>query len=49
LNRCVSTGVWPLGAQVALTDGNKDTPDSSSNTISAFWQRALFLAAATAA
>src|SRR5437870_10930036 len=41
-NRCRSTGVWPLGAQVARTDGSSDTPDSSSNTISAFWRRALF-------
>jgi hypothetical protein len=44
-----STGVWPLGAQVARTEGSSDTPDSSSNTISAFWRRALFSIAANAA
>jgi hypothetical protein len=37
-----NTGVCPLGAQVARTEGSNDTPDSSSNTISAFWRRALF-------
>src|SRR6266568_2490623 len=37
-----STGVWPLGAQVARTGGSSETPDSSSNTISAFWRRPLF-------
>ncbi len=44
-----STGVCPLGAQVARTDGNRETPDSSSNTISACWRRALFSGTASAA
>jgi hypothetical protein len=34
--------VWPLGAQVARTEGNSETPVSSSNTISACWRRAPF-------
>src|SRR5437016_12871087 len=38
----VKHGCWPLGAQVARTDGSSDTPDPSSNTISAFWRCALF-------
>ncbi len=38
-----STGVWPLGAQVARTEGSSDTPDSSSNISSAFWRLALLL------
>src|SRR5207244_13291254 len=37
-----STGVWPLGAQVARTDGSKETPESSSNTISACWAVRFF-------
>src|SRR5438105_2860509 len=41
-NRWRNTGVCPLGAQVALTDGSSETPDSSSNTINAFWRLALF-------
>src|SRR6266568_2556934 len=32
-----STGVCPLGAQVARTEGSNDTPVSSSKTINAFW------------
>jgi hypothetical protein len=43
LKRWFRTGVWPRGAQVARTDGSSDTPDSSSNTINAFWRRALLL------
>jgi hypothetical protein len=31
----------PLGAQVARTEGNSGISDSSWNTISAFWRRAL--------
>jgi hypothetical protein len=42
LKRWRSTGV-PRGAQVARTDGSNDTPDSSSNTISAFWRLAVLL------
>jgi hypothetical protein len=47
-NRWRNTGVWPLGAYVARTEGSSDTPDSSSNTISAFWRLGLFLIAASA-
>jgi hypothetical protein len=42
-NRWRNTGVWPLGAQVARTEGSSETPDSSSKTISAFWRFALLL------
>jgi hypothetical protein len=42
LNGWRSTGACPLGADVARTDGSRDTPDSSSKTISAFWRFALF-------
>ena len=41
-NRWRSTGVRPLAAQVARTDGSSETPDSSSKTISACWRRAVF-------
>src|SRR2546430_2100152 len=37
------------GAQVARTGGSSQTPDSSSNTISACWRRALFSVVASAA
>jgi hypothetical protein len=36
------TGAWPLVAHVARTNGSSETLDSSSNTIGAFWRRALF-------
>ena len=47
-NRWCSTGVCPLGAQVARTEGSNDTPVSSSKTINAFWRLALFSTAANA-
>ena len=49
LKRWRSTGVFPLGAHVARTDGSREKPDSSWNTIGACWRRALFSVAAGAA
>ncbi len=42
LKRWRRPGVCPRGAHVARTDGSNDTPDSLSNTIGAFWHRAVF-------
>ena len=42
------TGVSPLGAQVALTEGRRLNPLSSSKTIQAFLARAFFLPGASA-
>jgi hypothetical protein len=42
-----STGVWPLGAQVDLTEGRRLNPDSSWKTIQAPRRLALFLCGAT--
>jgi hypothetical protein len=39
----VRTGVCPLGAQVALTEGRRLNPLSSWKTIQAFLARACFL------
>src|SRR5262249_36825016 len=47
LNRWCSTGVQPLGAHVARTDGSSETPDSSSNMIRAFGRCAVFLGVAS--
>src|SRR5450759_1892298 len=38
-----STGVWPLGAQVALTEGRSENPDSSWKQTQALLRRAFFL------
>ena len=43
LKWCVRTGVWPLGAQVALTEGRRLNPLSSWKTIHASLARAFFL------
>ena len=42
------TGVWPLGAQVDLTEGRRLNPLSSWKTIQAFLARAFFLPGASA-
>lgn len=43
LKRCVGIGVFPFGAQVALTEGRSEKPDSSSKMIHAPRHRAFFL------
>src|ERR1039458_5098545 len=47
LKRWRSTGVWPLGAQVALTEGRSENPDSSWKQTQALLRRALFFHGAT--
>jgi hypothetical protein len=43
LKRWVRTGVRPFGAQVALTEGRSENPDSSWKMIHALRRRAFFL------
>ena len=45
---CTSTGVWPFGAHVALTEGRRLNPLSSWKTIHAPLARAFFLPWASA-
>ena len=47
LKRWQRTGVCPVGAQVALTEGRRLNPLSSWKTIQAFLARAFFLTGAS--
>jgi hypothetical protein len=42
LKWCLSTGVFPFGAQVDLTEGRSENPASSWKQIQAFRRRAFF-------
>ncbi len=47
LKRWRNTGVWRLGAEVALTEGRSENPLSSWKQIQALLRRAFFLPGAS--